>query len=113
MSTDQGTFGTRDWSAPSTNPGWESSDPKASYDFNIFGVWIVNGQAYYGTDSGCSCPMPWEDVNSVNDLDQGTYLQVFEAYEKYINEYVYDGEPHPEHTVGRVKLAQWLTENGI
>ena len=40
----------------------------ASYEFDTFVVWQKeNGDLVYGTDSGCSCPTPFED-QGLNDL---------------------------------------------
>lgn len=33
----------------------------ADYEFDILGVDIREDGIYLGTDSGCSCPMPWEN----------------------------------------------------
>lgn len=38
------------------------------WSFNILGVW-KNDQGYYlGTDSGCSCPTPFENYGSIDDF---------------------------------------------
>lgn len=31
-----------------------------AYDFDLIGVWKDESGYYLGTDSGCSCPTPWE-----------------------------------------------------
>lgn len=32
------------------------------YSFDLLGIWKdANGGYYLGTDSGCSCPSPWEN----------------------------------------------------
>lgn len=94
-------------------PGWQSQDPNANYDFNIFGVWIVDGKGYWGTDSGCSCPSPWEDVRGVSDLIGGDYHQIMAAYEEYIEGYSWEETPHLEHIADRVNLAKWLVKHGL
>lgn len=40
------------------------------YSFNIFAVWRdpKTGKFYTAIDSGCSCPSPFEDYNSMKDL---------------------------------------------
>lgn len=30
------------------------------YSFDILGIWKAEDGYYLSTDSGCSCPMPWE-----------------------------------------------------
>jgi hypothetical protein len=44
-------------------------EPGLSWEFNMFGVWRdLDGQLYYATDMGCSCPSPFEDYNGLSDL---------------------------------------------
>lgn len=41
-----------------------------SYEFNILMVWKgQDGKLYTATDSGCSCPSPFEDYISIDDLE--------------------------------------------
>lgn len=46
------------------------------YQFDVIGLWRdAEGRFYLGTDSGCSCPMPWEshtedDLTGPLTLDQ-------------------------------------------
>lgn len=38
------------------------------YEFDLIGVWIDEERGFYlGTDSGCSCPTPW-DTTARRDL---------------------------------------------
>lgn len=40
------------------------------YSFDMLVVWkSEQGQFWVGTDSGCSCPSPFEEINDVNELD--------------------------------------------
>ena len=40
------------------------------YSFDMCVVWKeTRGKYWIGTDSGCSCPSPFEDVRDMNDLD--------------------------------------------
>jgi hypothetical protein len=49
-----------EWSAP-------------CYDFDLTVVWVdKEGTYYWASDSGCSCPSPFEDYNSLDSLDRGT-----------------------------------------
>ena len=44
-------------------------DPDACYSFNILLVWQhADGRLFYATDSGCSCPSPFEGYKSLDDL---------------------------------------------
>lgn len=41
----------------------------SSYDYDIFVVWKdKEGQLYYAHDSGCSCPVPFEDFENKDAL---------------------------------------------
>lgn len=46
----------------------ELSEP--DYSFDILMVWrhITTGELYWMNDSGCSCPSPFEDYCSIDDL---------------------------------------------
>ena len=51
----------------------EWSEPDYSFDMTV--VWRAKrGQYWIGSDSGCSCPSPFEDIRDVNELD-GPYLK--------------------------------------
>lgn len=53
-----------------------------SYEFNMFVVWKdTNGGLYYATDSGCSCPSPFEDYTSLADLTFATKAEIVSALE--------------------------------
>ncbi len=41
---------------------------EADYSFDILAVWKGELGFYLATDSGCSCPSPFEDYNGVDDL---------------------------------------------
>lgn len=41
---------------------------ESDYSFDILAVWRNKEGYYLGTDSGCSCPTPFEDYKSVEDL---------------------------------------------
>jgi hypothetical protein len=60
-----------------------------SYEFSMFGVWKdAGGQLYYGADSGCSCPSPFEDFTSLEALTMATAAEVHAA----LDEWAPDGE---------------------
>ena len=58
----------------------ELNDPDASYSFDMFVIWLreSDGQLFYGIDSGCSCPSPFEDVSGIEMLSQLGDMQSFE-----------------------------------
>ena len=43
-------------------------DPQASYSFTDVVIWQYEGKLYGASDSGCSCPTPFEDFHSLSDL---------------------------------------------
>lgn len=59
-------------------------DYSLSYEFDMFVVWkSIDGDAlYYASDSGCSCPSPFEDYTSVSDLNK---LDSYFEFEKELN----------------------------
>lgn len=50
-----------------------------AYQFNLVGIFRKeeDGTLWYATDSGCSCPVPWEDVQ-VSALEPYDYSEVEE-----------------------------------
>lgn len=76
------------------------------YQFNYTVVWrdLTTGQLFYASDSGCSCPSPFEDLG-VNDLNEISRENLMEFID-YINNKVQTGgyswfregmEGSPEH----------------
>lgn len=60
-------------------PIGQLDDPEASWSFNTFVVWKheETGKIYYGSDSGCSCPSPFEDTHSLDGLTEVVSLHDF------------------------------------
>jgi hypothetical protein len=51
----------------------DSIDSGESYDFDMVAIWRdVDGNLYWATDSGCSCPTPFESYTDVASLDRLT-----------------------------------------
>jgi hypothetical protein len=47
----------------------ELDEPNLSYEFCMLVVWMdEHGEAYFAQDSGCSCPSPFENYHSIEDL---------------------------------------------
>jgi hypothetical protein len=45
-------------------------EDEPNYDFNMVVVWKdKDGVAYWAHDSGCSCPCPFEDYQTVDSLE--------------------------------------------
>lgn len=70
-----------------------SIDFRDDYDFDIIAVWKEKetGKMYYAGDSGCSCPSPFEDYNSLADLNplNENTLDEFRSYVKERAEWGY------------------------
>ncbi len=52
----------------------ESMDDAGSWEFHKIAFWQheVSGELYWATDSGCSCPSPWEDHDELADFTRLT-----------------------------------------
>lgn len=50
------------------------------YQFDLTAVWysIDMGQLYYADDSGCSCPSPFENISTVEQLIECTLSELKE-----------------------------------
>lgn len=59
-----------------------------SYEFDTTMIWQNNeGNLYWAHDSGCSCPTPFEDFNSINDLNI-LNQETFHGFEEHLkNQY--------------------------
>lgn len=49
-----------------------------SYQFDLLGLWKSDEGFFLGTDSGCSCPTPWENVTRDDLTGPLTAEQAFE-----------------------------------
>lgn len=57
------------------NYGWQSKYNQVTYDINYEAysynqIMVIEheGEYYVGTDSGCSCPSPFENYNGLGDM---------------------------------------------
>lgn len=95
-------------------------DTAGSYEFDILCVWQheESGKLYYATDSGCSCPSPFEDIESLDDMQEIT----FKTLPKFLsdlddhvgNSYGYedsraDGNKLAWEVINRVRGNEWNT----
>lgn len=77
----------------------ELNDPRADYDFDIFAVWKheETGKIYWANDAGCSCPSPFEDYTSLDDLHEvesvDELIDAVAAYFNSLTPWPYDDEP--------------------
>lgn len=65
------------------------SEPDWSFDYLSFWVRKDNGQILYSTDSGCSCPMPYED-HKVSDLLEVSLSRIPALIEAHVSDYGYN-----------------------
>lgn len=62
--------------------------PDLSWEFEMLGVWQhKDGRLFYASDSGCSCPSPFEDFHSLADLTPITKGASYEAFKKDIQDF--------------------------
>ena len=63
----------------------DSWDVAGAYEFDMFVIWKDDkGRFYWGTDSGCSCPSPFENVGT-DDLASGSYQDAMNDYNVWQN----------------------------
>lgn len=48
------------------------------YQFDLTAVWTKEGEKkfFWADDSGCSCPSPFENVNTIEELQTGGFKQI-------------------------------------
>jgi len=90
-------------------------EPDLSYEFNTLIFFVTpDKQVYVASDSGCSCPTPFEDY-SVTDLDEfkkrmervGSVDQGLNTFDNWNNFYSDKKLPRDE----RNELERWLRGN--
>jgi hypothetical protein len=58
------------------------------YEFDMFVIWEhEDGRVFWGGDSGCSCPTPFEDVNSLDQLEAGTLAEACAVRDEVLEEW--------------------------
>lgn len=87
-------------------PIGELNDPDASWSFNDFVVWKhEDGSYYFGEDSGCSCPSPFEDYTS---LEKASKMESIEQFEAAVKDYFNSVAPYTASYSGRL---DWDSED--
>jgi len=88
----------------------EEDDPNASYSFDLFVIWKhEDGRVFYATDSGCSCPSPFEWARGLEDLEELTDWEEFENEVTIWSDYL--EYPEGKHNLLRA-AAEALHESG-
>ena len=63
---------------------WAEQD----YSFDMTVVWKdENGKLYWADDSGCSCPSPFEDFHSLDQLETGSFFDLAHYLQECENDY--------------------------
>lgn len=61
----------------------DSIDVAGPWEFDIFAVWTDGSHLYWANDSGCSCPTPFDGINSISDLCVGSLEDCRRAIEEW------------------------------
>lgn len=97
------------------------SDPYASWSFDDLVVWQhKDGRIFYASDSGCSCPAPFEQLNSLEDLKE--VIDTPESWKDFVDTVMnhcipWDDSEDDSLAVDRTDMirlvANKLADNGI
>ena len=81
-------------------------DDSLSYEFDILAFWATqDGVVYSASDSGCSCPVPFEDYTSFEKLERVGSAEQAESIFKAWNEGY--GRKRVDPSEMR-KLSKWI-----
>lgn len=77
-----------------------------SYQFHMIAVWrhYPSGKLYWGVDSGCSCPSPFEDYTELEKLDILTKSD-WRTIEKLVKESAVHGTFEASYFLREVRAA--------
>ncbi len=64
---------------------FEDIDTADSYAFNMFVIWkrLEENTLWYASDSGCSCPTPFEDIYELTPITEDTMYNFNDALENH------------------------------
>jgi hypothetical protein len=80
-----------------------------SYEFDLTVVWRhEDGRLFYANDSGCSCPSPFENYTSLDDLTEITDVSEFQDALNDTSEHNYDGNRNAEVADLMSRIAEAL-----
>jgi hypothetical protein len=74
------------------------------YQFDMTTVWVKEGTAqfYWADDAGCSCPIPFEFVESMDDLKSGQFMDLYDHLGGMVRHYEGDESNHAATVRGAV-----------
>ena len=77
------------------------ADAGGGYDFDKFMVWRDKKDLYYwGDDSGCSCPSPFENIGSLSELGSGTAAEALGALNRWKTEEAWNKDERVKASTG-------------
>lgn len=78
------------------------------YQFDYFVVWAdAENNLFYGEDSGCSCPSPFENFNGLQSLTAATFIDIWGRVGEIANYYSYDNERETKAVKLLEDLVRW------
>lgn len=89
------------------------NQPNMGYEFNTLCFWATeNGRIYTASDSGCSCPVPFEDYEGENQIEIIQKLEQIDSIEQAESVFDswnkdYDGGPLLPISK-RQQLSEWI-----
>ena len=86
-------------------------DLAGSYEFNIFRVYYQpeSDRFYWGIDSGCSCPIPFEGFQSLGDYRDGNLYDTLRAIDTWAGTSFLQGY-HGEIVDFKKYISQWRSK---
>lgn len=83
-------------------------EDEPNWDFNMLVVWrhLESGVLYFGTDSGCSCPSPFENVTGLGSLTRIKTVRELSAFKRAVKEFGYSYRT----TIDPVSKAELVTK---
>jgi hypothetical protein len=81
----------------------------ASYEFDFAVVWRTENNVFYAsTDAGCSCPVPFDRIKSVDDLDGPMDRAAVIEWITELQAPEYD--PNPDFQAQKVRLIERILD---
>lgn len=78
----------------------EKEDPEAFYSFEMVIVWEdANGKLYWASDSGCSCPSPFENYTTLESLNTGTVSDLIDFLKAWLEDWYNSWKKDAAHEV--------------
>jgi hypothetical protein len=83
----------------------------ADYEFDFACIWRTENNVFYAaTDAGCSCPIPFERITSVDDLDGPMDRAAIIEWITELRIPEYSSDPNPEFQAQKVRLIERILD---